>query len=43
MINDAGKHEVKKLLRDHCNRAGFTPLPVSRFRHARTPSQQLWR
>ena len=32
MINDAGKHEVKKVLRDRCNGAGLVPLMVSRFR-----------
>jgi len=30
MINDAGKHEVKKVLRDRCNGAGLMPLLVSR-------------
>jgi hypothetical protein len=36
MINDAGKHEVKKLLGDGCNRAVLVPLPVSRFRSSQT-------
>ena len=36
MINDAGKHEVKKVLRDRCNGAGLEPLLVSRVRRSQT-------
>jgi hypothetical protein len=36
MINDAGKHEVKKVLRDRCNGAGLVPMLVSRFRSSQT-------
>jgi hypothetical protein len=36
MINDAGKHEVKKVLRDRCNDAGLAPLLASRLRSSQT-------
>jgi len=43
MINDAGKHEVKKVLRDRCNGAGLVPLagvPLATFAN---PRSMFWR
>jgi len=43
MINDAGKHEVKKVLRDRCNGVGLVPLagvPLATFAN---PRSMFWR
>jgi hypothetical protein len=36
MINDAGKHEVKKVLRDRCTAPVSCPLLVHRLRRSQT-------